>query len=218
MDEFLDGFVAQIDHVQLFAFFHIVRNAGERLDRFGRNRQPHLHPVHLLAVAAPRELGQIIRVIVIGVKQAFLIEPFNQHTLAVHIGESQRTVHRRAAELSSPAFHGIKERIHHLVVVDEIHLREIHILPVKRRIGAFVENARDAAHNLPVAISKKRLGLAEREGRVFLLLHVGNLARQYIRHVIRISPIELERELHELDQVLLGHGFFDCYHLSIPLD
>ena len=33
---------------------------------------------------------------------------------------------------------------------------------------------------------------------------------------VGISLVELERELHELDQILLGHGLFDRYHLFHP--
>ena len=161
--------------MQLLAFFHILRHTHERVDRLGRQRQAHLQPVHLFAVSAPRKVLRVVGVVIVGVKEAQLIKSFDQHALAVHVRKAQRTVHGLAVEFPRPRFHRVKQRVHNLVVVDKIDLREAHILLAECRVRTGIEYSLYPAYDFSVPAGEKRFGFAKLERRVFILLHVGYL-------------------------------------------
>ena len=109
-----------------------------------------LGPVHVLAVAQSRQVVNIVGVVIIGKEAAGAVKALHQHPLPVHVGEAQRAVDLRAAQLTGPVLHRLEQGGGYLPVVDEVHLRETQAVGTPLVVGFTAEDGTDAAHQRAV--------------------------------------------------------------------
>ena len=132
-----------------------------------------LGPVHVLDVAQSRQVVNIVGVVIIGKEAAGAVKALHQHPLPVHVGEAQRAVDLRAAQLTGPVLHRLEQGGGYLPVVDEVHLRETQAVGTPLVVGLTAEDGTDAAHQRAVIpAGQPATGLAVAEGGVFLTVPV----------------------------------------------
>lgn len=94
------------------------------------------------------------------------------------------------AERTRPTLRGIEQRIDHFVVIDEIDVADVHVFLLNFALGACIQDARDAADNLPLAIGQKALRVTVFKRRILSRIISSNLTVEHIRHIIRVAAIQ----------------------------
>ena len=166
-----------IENVQVIALEHIVCqfipfrvNGG-----IGRDGDQIFDPVHILHIAQTGQMRQIVGMVVVGEEAALTVKALHQHTLPVQIGKAQRSVHLVAAQLLCPGFHGGKQRVGHLRVVNKIHLRKAQTAGSPLLVGFSAQNGADTAHDLLAAHGQPAASVAVGKGGIFLSVPVAHI-------------------------------------------
>ena len=188
--------------LQVVALHDHLRNLHELLGHaFLGHEELILDVVVVLLVS--RHLFHVLRVIIIvieGGHRAELVESGGEHALGIHVGEAEGTDDLGHALAAAPVLDGPKQGATDVLIVDEVNPSEAHGRALPLLVVAAVDDAGDTAHEPPVLIGEKILGLAELEGSIFLLdiwrerLH---LVAVQVGSIVGVAAIEVVVKLYE---------------------
>ena len=112
-----------------------------------------------------------------------------------------------------PLLNSVKQGIHHLVVVDEIHEAEASPLLLPRLVAATVDDSCYTSDHLTLAVSQIIYCIANLERRILRFVQGHHLLLNKAGNMIGISRIEIDVEFDELFQLLFrGHLFYFYAH------
>ena len=209
----LNQFVlGKLMHMQIVAALDELGRLGEFRRSYLRHLDAVLQPVVVLLeeLQSIHVLG-IIRVIVVDVHGGFLVESFDEHSLAVHIGKAKWPYQFFHATLSAPPGCGIQQHTGNLEIIDEVEPSEAHLLLVPLVVGTMVDDGGNAAYHLRDAVidSQEILRFAEVEGRILAFAQCIPLVKTQVRNGIFATFIKVVIELYESSQSFLGSNGYD---------
>ena len=102
----------------------------------------------------------VIRVVVNGDRVAFLLEPFDQKTLLVKVGEADRTNYLVQAAFLRPSEDRLKKLFRDLEVINDVETAETHLLSVYFLVIGVIYQGAYPADDLTVAIREEKPRLA----------------------------------------------------------
>ena len=111
----------------------------------------------------------VVGVIIYGGHSAHLVVSLDEHSLWVHICEAQWADDFCHTLLAAPLFGGIKQRLTHLDIIDEIYPSEAQTLALPLLVGAMIDDCGYASGHLTILVSQEILSLAELEGCILVL-------------------------------------------------
>ena len=156
----------------------------------------------------------VVGVVVDGGHSAHLVEAFDEHALGVHVAEAHGADDARHALAASPYLDGLEQGVDDILVIDEVHPAEAHVLLAEFLVGGGVDDGGDAAYGHAVAVSHERLRAAVFESRV-LVGHEGvDFVKHQRRHKTVVSGIEVDAELHVFPQLALQGSYGTYFYIG----
>ena len=199
--------------MQIISFHHHLSYLAELLGHtFLRNDEFVFHIVVVLDPSAHLlHVLRIVRIVVDGGHGAQLVETFNQHTFRVHVRETQWTDHLRHTFLTPPLLNGIKQRLGHFYVVNEVYPAETYALAVPPFIGAMVDDGGNTTDNLAFAVGQEIVCFAKLKGSIFLLTKGVQLVAVQVGSVVFVPFVQVVMKLDEGIKFLLVGDFPNLY-------
>ena len=144
--------VLEFHDLQPIFLFHDFADTQVLVGDTVRNVNLKLVPVLVFDVAQALQMFRVIGIVIYRCHGAQLVKSFDQHPFVVHVSETQRAVHLGHPFLFRPFFDGGKQRINHLLVVDEIDKPEAGAFLFPDLIAGPVDDTCNASCNLPVFV------------------------------------------------------------------
>ena len=205
--------VGILDVVEVEAFLNDVADALHLLGNLFGNLDVEFHPVHVFHESHALELLGIIFVVVDGGISANLVEPHNQASLRIHVGEAQRACELGHAFFFVPLGYGIEERVGNFVVIDKVKPSKAALFLVVSFVEPVVDDAGDAPNGLAVAIGHIIYALAKIKRGIFLGHQRAYLIADESRHITLIITVKnINREFHILAKFFLGRFNFSNFY------
>ena len=153
----------------------------------------------------------IVGIIVDGRHRGELVEPFDEHTFGIKIGETHRPDEFVALVFTRPSLSSIEQSAAHLKIIDEIDPSEARAVGIPCPIGFVVDQARHASHNLPISVSQEQFGFAKFVRPVLLGIERVEHILVEIGHRVGVVLVEVVVKTNKGFQVCLRRYFFDFY-------
>ena len=202
----------QLLHLQVVALLDHLCDGSILLRHFLRHVELILHVVVVFLPSAHAiHVLWIVGVVVCRSLSAKLVVTVEEHSLGVHIGETERTDNLLHTFRLAVVFYCLEECFRHFDIVNEVDPTEANRLALPFLVGTVVDDSSHTTHSLTVAVCHEVLSLAEVEGCILVLTEGVHLIEVEVGHVVRITFIEFVVEIDKLAQVAARLNFLNLY-------
>ena len=191
--------------MQVVSLLYEARHFGVFLGHLLRHEELVLHVVVVLLVSAQLlHVFRIIGVVVYRGHRAELVEAHREHSLGIHVRESERSHHVGHALAPAVLLHGIEQCARHIDVVHEVNPPEAHVVPAPGLVCLVVDDGSHAPHHLSALLVESHIvfRLAEIKCGVLVLAQRVHIVAEEVRRVVFAAFIQVVTEIDELLQFL----------------
>ena len=139
----------------------------------------------------------IIGVVIYSGHCAHAVKALYEHALGVEIGKPERSLYLGHSALACPSFGSGEQGIYHLIVINKIHPTKTRSLHTPLLVGMRVYYGSYSPHNLPVAVGKEIVGIAELKCRVTVLTQSTHCILKQFGDKIRVIFVQFVIKTHK---------------------